>query len=212
MVEFTVVFPVVILVAFGTVDATYLMWEWAQANKAVYVGARIAATSDPVASGINNLVIPDPLRIGESCANAADGTATGACPTATAVCTPAASGGACTGGFAFDNNAFQRMFAAAGSGDVRGMQWAFPRLQRQNVQITYQTNGLGFAGMPAGTYPMNITVSIRCMTHEFFFLGALMGWVFPALPAGCPAGTPAGPAIPAFATTLPSEDMSTIDN
>ena len=81
-----------------------------------------------------------------------------------------------------------------------------PRLQRQNVQITYQTTGYGYGGQPGGL-PMTVTVSLKCMTHPFYFLGALMHWVFTP-PAGC-TGTPLGPPMPTFATSLTSEDMQT---
>ncbi len=39
LVEFTVVFPIFMLVAFGTVDVSYMLFEWSQANKATYIGA-----------------------------------------------------------------------------------------------------------------------------------------------------------------------------
>ncbi len=210
LVEFTLVFPLFMLVAFGTVDFTYMLFEWDMADKAAYMGARTAVVSDPVASGITNLTY-DPTLLGQSCFVSATGQPQNpvTCPTATTVCTPAASGGSCTGGYAFDNTAFTTILTR--------MQQAFPsvgagasRLQRRNVQITYQTNGLGFVGRPGnlGGLPMDVTVQIQCMTHQFYFLGALMNWAFAALPAGCPAA-PSGPAIPAFATTLPSEDMVT---
>jgi hypothetical protein len=85
----------------------------------------------------------------------------------------------------------------------------FPRLQRQNVVISYQTTGLGYVNRPNGL-PMNVTVSLRCMSHQFYFLGALMGWAFPNLPNSCPSPlTTNGPIISSFATTLTSEDLTT---
>jgi len=210
LVEFTLVFPMFMLAAFGTVDVSYMMFEWAQANKAAYIGARTAVVTNPVASGITALTYStQSTELGLSCFNSADGTvnSTAACPTVNTTCTPAASsGGTCSDGSTFDDTAF---------GTILGnMQKALPRLQRQDVQVVYKTNGLGFVGQlngagTSGALPMNVTVSIQCMTHQFFFLGALMGWVFPNPPAGCPAA-PAGPAIPSFSTTLPSEGMSTI--
>jgi hypothetical protein len=214
LVEFTLVFPVLILVALGTVDVTFMLFDWAQANKAVYVGARLAIVSPPVATGITNLAYTDAQRllIGQACYDSATGTANGNCPSATTVCTPAATGGSCTNGFAFDDTAFTNAGDATKPARIFDvMKQVFPRLQRQNVQITYQTNGLGFSGRPPdlGGLPMNVTVSIRCMTFRFYFLGALMAWTFPALPNTCPAA-PAGPSMPQFATTLPSESMGSI--
>ena len=38
----------------GTIDVVYMLYEWALANKAAYVGARTAMVSDPVANGITS--------------------------------------------------------------------------------------------------------------------------------------------------------------
>jgi Flp pilus assembly protein TadG len=207
LVEFTLVFPILLLVALGTIDFTYMLFDWSMANKAAFTGARTAVVSDPVTTGVTNLTY-DTTLLSQPCFNLATGAASGNCPTVSTVCTPAASNGNCTNGYAWDGEtAFTNV---NGTGILDRMRLVFPRLQRENVQISYQTTGLGFVGRPDGL-PMNVTVSIRCMTHQFYFIGALMNWVFTA-PVGCPAGTPAGPSIPAFATTLTSEDMCTSDN
>jgi hypothetical protein len=51
----------------------------------------------------------------------------------------------------------------------------FPRIAATNVQISYQQNGLGFVGQTAslGGLPMNVTVSISGMTHQFYFIDLL---------------------------------------
>jgi hypothetical protein len=91
LVEFTLVFPVFMLVAFGTVDFTYMLFEWDMANKATYMGARKAVVSDPIATGIANVTYTG--QPGQLCFSAATGAATSPvnCPTPSAVCTPAAS-------------------------------------------------------------------------------------------------------------------------
>jgi hypothetical protein len=66
--------------------------------------------------------------------------------------------------------------------------------------ISYQLNGSGYVGRPGGL-PMNVTVSVQNVTHQFYFLAAIMRFF-----GGTFASTP---AIPAFATTLTSEDMAT---
>jgi hypothetical protein len=48
---------------------------------------------------------------------------------------------------------------------------------------------------------MNVTVKIQNMTHQIYFLAGIMRFF-----GGTFASTP---AIPAFATTLMSEDMAT---
>jgi TadE-like protein len=216
LLEFTLVFPVVMLAALGTFDVAYMLSEWQAANKAAFAGARRAVVLDPVATGVTDLTYSSAAtQTGRACFDPTTGGAdpTSDCPTVDTVCTPAATGGSCTNGYTWNDTAFTNPTAPLGS-PLRGifdkMRDVFPRLQRQNVQISYQTNGLGFVGRPDGL-PMNVTVSIRCMTHQFYFLGPLMNWAF-AAPAGCPAGTPVGVSIPSFATTLPSEDMCGSDN
>jgi TadE-like protein len=211
LVEYTIVFPVFILVTLGTVDVAYMFADWAAANKAVYRGARKAIVSSPVAGGIT-----DPRgNIGQWCFDFPSGSQTTPpnCPAVTAsvsssVCTPAAINGSCTNGRAWNETAFTNPTAVNDwqKGIFDKMQEIFPRLQRQDVQITYQTTGYGYAGQPGGL-PMTVTVSLPCLTHQFYFLGALMNWAF-APRAGC-TGPVSGPPMPTFATALTSEDMTT---
>jgi Flp pilus assembly protein TadG len=201
LVETTLVLLLFLLVSLGTVDAAFLLYDWAQGNKAAFFGARTALVIDPVATGITNLTYSTAAtQLGQPCfASTGAPNGTSSCPTVNTVCTPAATNGSCTGGETWNEAAFAIILAQ--------MQTVFPRLGRQNVQISYQTTGLGFVGRPNGL-PMNVTVSIRCMTHQFFFLSALNNnLVFPALPTGCPAAAP-GPALPPFPTTLTSESMA----
>jgi hypothetical protein len=215
MVEITIVLPLLLLVVLGTIDVTYLLYDWALASKAAFAGARSAIVANPVAGGITNLTWNTTL-MGESCFDAGTGTTNGNCPSIDTTCTPdASSGGACSDGSTFDNAAFCRIFTGdstcptvplAGS-----MKKIFPRLQRQNVQISYKSNGLGFVGRPDGL-PMNVTVSVNCMTHDFYFLTGLMRYFTPDNAWGfqdCAGDAASGPTIPRFATTLPSEDMAT---
>lgn len=202
LVEYTIVFPVFIALILGTVDVSYMLYEWALANKAAYVGARTAVVINPVATNITNPTY-DATLIGQPCFDTITGAPTSPanCPTVNPTdCTGAASG-SCTNGYAFDSTAFKNQ---TGTGIFDRMHVIFPRLQPENVTISYRINNLGFVGRPGGL-PMTVTVSIKCMTHQFYFIDALMGWVFPP-PAGC---LTTGPAIPTFASTLQSEDMVT---
>jgi TadE-like protein len=211
LVEFTLIFPVFILVAFGTVDIAYMLSDWALANKAAYAGAHRAIVTNPVAVGITNLAY-DPSKLGQLCFDPSTGLASGNCPLVQdsnlnppgpVVCTPAATaGGRCTGGYSFDDRSFDCHCTSPGVPVpiFNQMHQIFPRLQRQNVTISYQTNNLGFNGRPDGL-PMNVTVTITGMTHQFYFLGPVM-----RLFGGNFAATP---PIPNFTTTLTSEDMVT---
>jgi Flp pilus assembly protein TadG len=55
LVEVAIIFPILILFLFGGVDFMNALYQWNAAAKAVQIGARIAAVSDPVASGLNSI-------------------------------------------------------------------------------------------------------------------------------------------------------------
>jgi len=187
--------PMFLLLVLGTIDATYMFYDWGLANKAAYVGARAAVTSNPVDPAVTNLSYTSAQlqNIGQSCLNFS-------CPTVSSVCTGTSTGVTCRGG---DDAAFTNIF--------NRMQAVFPSLQRQNVTISYQTNGTGIVGQawegsldpanPQFTLPMNVTVSITGMTHQYYFVSPLLQFFGGRISAT--------PAIPTFATTLQSEDMFT---
>lgn len=204
--EFTMVFPLLVLTAFCTVDFAMIMFGWAQANKGVQNGVRIAVVGNPVAQGLNDLTYTE-VDLGKDCSDPASGADANVCDYVETVCTPAAVGveppGECklngVINYTFDNTAFEPIFA-----EMRKVMFEpLVTLQRENVQITYRTNGLGFVGRPGGL-PMEVTVELRCMTHQMFFLGGIAGWAFEY--EGCPDGTSGAP-IPSFATTLTTEAL-----
>ena len=55
LVETTVVLPMFLVLVLGTIDVTYMFFDWALANKAAYVGARTAVTSNPVDPAVTDL-------------------------------------------------------------------------------------------------------------------------------------------------------------
>jgi TadE-like protein len=191
LVEFTLIFPMLLLVALGTVDICFMFYDWTLANSAAYRGARAAIVSAPVASGITDPTY-DGLLLGQPCFDSGTGSSNGNCPSMSSTCTA----GSCTGGFAWNESAFSAIFSK--------MQAAFPRLTRANVEIEYQTIPLGFVGRPDGL-PLNITIRIKCATHQLYFLPALANWVFSPAP-GCAEG---GMPILQFPTSMTSEDMVT---
>jgi Flp pilus assembly protein TadG len=205
LVQFTLVFPLLMLVVLGTVDCGMMFFSYAGAYKATYAGARFAAVSDPVAPNITSATTGN--KAGLSCFDPATGAAdaTASCNSWTVVCTPGSgNSGNCTGSAgAFQNPAFTAIL------DKMQSYYLYRTLDRRQVVISYQSTGLGYVSRPGGS-PMTVTVSLRCMKHELFFLGPLMNWAFPALPAEC-SGIPtnAGMPMPTFATTLPSEDLTT---
>jgi len=203
IVEFTLVFPVFALVAFGTVDAGYAIFDFARASHAAYVGAHRAVVSDPVAKEIATLTWP-PASLGNQCADPTTG-ANSACPSQTVTCAYTNNAWSCSQGFTFQQAPLDDI-ASVMQTVFRCTSDASCPLKKTNIQVTYQTNGLGFVGQPSGS-SVDVTVSVRCMVHTLYFLGALMNWTFsPA--AGC-AGPVNGWPVPTYATTLTSEDMVT---
>ena len=148
---------------FGTVDVLYMLHEWNLASKATYRGARVAIVSNPAALGLSN-----PAYTAGNSANLAliwrRGRPTGDGQLSDLQCD-----------LQFDELRYGTLDAAAFAAIVTEMQQIFPRLQPTNVQVRYQTTGLGFSGRPGGL-PMTVTVSIQCMSHQMFFLGAV-GWL-----------------------------------
>src|SRR5260370_6236050 len=55
MVEVTIMLSLTLVLVLGAIDFLLLFYQWNAAAKAVQMGARLAAVSDPVASGLNGL-------------------------------------------------------------------------------------------------------------------------------------------------------------
>src|SRR6516165_11162037 len=55
LVEVTIMLSITLVLVLGAIDFLLLFYQWNAAAKAVQIGARLAALSDPVASGLNNL-------------------------------------------------------------------------------------------------------------------------------------------------------------
>ena len=178
MVEVTIMLSIVLLLVLGAIDFLLLFYQWNAAAKAVQTGARLAAVSDPVASGLNNLsqaVMSASVPPGAAMPNFVV-----TCDGRTATCT--CNGvNACRGGYdraAMNTIVFGRGSSScsdAKSADVVGMCDIFPRITPANVKIVYAQTGLGYAGRPGGPMP-TITVSLQNLPFQFFFLRGLMGF------------------------------------
>src|ERR1700681_1349742 len=55
LVETTGMMALMFVFVLGSIDFLFLLYQWNTASKAVQLGARIAAVSNPVATGLNNL-------------------------------------------------------------------------------------------------------------------------------------------------------------
>jgi hypothetical protein len=192
--EFAILLPIIVVVVCGSLDFLNAFYQWNAAAKAVEVGARIAAVSDPVAVGLNNL--SNQAVLDGSIPGAPLGSFTVTCSAESCSCTGRC--GAITAN-SFDPAAMNRIVFGRGSaacGDAKsyyaaGMCDVLPSITAANVVIVYTHTGLGYAGRPGGPLP-TITVSLQDMQFQFFFLTALLG---------------AHIAIPPMTTTITAEDL-----
>ncbi len=199
LVEVTIMLTVMIVFVLGSIDFLFAFYEWNEAAKAVQVGTRIAAVSNPVATGLNDLsaaLISATLPPGSAMPSF-----TVTCDGGTAKCN---CEGTCLGGLiSYNASAMNTIVYGRGStgcGDATssytaGMCDIFSRITPANVRIEYRQPaapaGLGYVGRPGGPVPM-IKISLQNLTFQFFFLGFLFNNI----------------QIPGLATTISAEDLS----
>jgi hypothetical protein len=199
LVEATIMITIMFVFVLGSIDFLFAFYQWNAATKAVQVGVRIAAVSDPVAKGLNGLsasVVSASLRPGSAMPSF-----TVTCDGGTAICN---CQGACKGVGGYDATAMQTIVFGRGStacGDATsayagGMCDIFSKITPANVRIVYTQPaapaGLGFAGRPGGPVP-TIKISLQNMPFRFFFLGDLLGF--------------RNIQIPGATTTMTGEDL-----
>src|SRR5438132_760006 len=93
LVEATVLIPILFVFLLGSVDFLYASYQWTAASKAAQLGARLAAVSDPVATGLTGnsniatLAVSGTVLLGDAmpdfqvtCASAACTCTRGTCP------------------------------------------------------------------------------------------------------------------------------------
>jgi Flp pilus assembly protein TadG len=197
--EFALLLPMIVIVICGSIDFLNAFYQWNAAAKAVEVGARIAAVSDPVVTGLNNLsnqAVFDGLMPGRPMPPFNITCSDGVC----------SCSGTCTGIVtnSYDPSAMNRIIFGRGStscGDATsyyatGMCDVLTSITPANVNILYSHTGLGYAGRPGGPLP-TISVSLQKMKFQFFFLTPLLGVDI---------------AIPPMTTTVTAEDLCSNGN
>jgi len=183
LVEATILIPILFIFTLGAVDFLFAFYQWSAASKAVEVGARLAAVSNPVANGLSGL---GAFAVNTGLVSAEDKmpTYTVTCDGSTATCNCPET--VCSGaGISYDPAAMQNIVYGRkggtscgnpGSYYFAGMCNFYPGLKLEDVKVVYKDTGLGFAGRPGGPIP-TITVSVQKLQFQFFFLNALMGFV-----------------------------------
>lgn len=205
LVETTVLIPILFLFILGAIDFLFAFYQWNAAAKAVHAGLRIAAVSNPVASGLNALsedVLSSTVIAGQSPMPAFTVT----CDGATASCT--CTSGACSsiGAGSYSSAAMSWIVFGRASPPrtscnpapsfyQAGMCNFFTPVQPANVRIVYShsdTDYLGYAGRLGGPVA-TIQLQLQGLQFQFFFLGGLLNF----LPI----------SIPATTSTITSEDL-----
>jgi Flp pilus assembly pilin Flp len=166
-VEFGLISGLLFLILFAIADFGYAFSQWTSATKALQLGVRLAAVSDPVSSdlktmtGLSSTVVDgDPM------------------PYYQRVCSGATS--SCTNG-TFDLGALQTIVYGRGNTSCPTQPQAFPpmcqifpRIRITNVVIEYVHTGLGYAGRPGGPIP-TIKLSLTGLNFDFIILNRLIG-------------------------------------
>ncbi len=197
LVELSILLPIMIGILCGSIDFLYAFYQWNAAAKAVQVGARIAAVSDPVAAGLNDISNQVVLS-GSTAPRQPMPWFSINCDGSIATC---ACSGTCPGitGNSYSPAAMDRIIYGRGSTSctdatsyyTTGMCDILPSITAANVMIVYTQTGLGYAGRPGGPVP-TITVSLHNLHFQFFFLSYLLGSSVP---------------MPATTSTVTAEDL-----
>lgn len=158
LIEITVTVFVFLVILFGIVDFSRAFYQWNAATKAVQLGARYAATNDPVLQQLPTI----------------DGRLGGAMPgdpytgTFDVLCDgsqdpPSCS---CTG---TECPTTRTYVANAMTGIVNAMKKAYPEIVSTNVKVRYTYTNLGYVSRPGGPVP-TITVSLTGLKFKFILL------------------------------------------
>ena len=187
MIEIAIIIQLLFVVVLGFVDFGFALFQWNLASKAVQMGARLAAVSDPVDSTLSSYT---GLGGGNAPGDPIVPFATRTCDGATSLC----SNGT------FDLNNFRRILAGSdwpdctsAPGTRLGMCDIFWRIDPENVVVSYEYSGLGYATRPGGPVP-TIQIRLQNITFDFFFLDALLSF--------------AQLTIPSMTSTITGEDLS----
>lgn len=183
--EAVITLPVVILVITVFIEFGFALFQWNQTVKALQLGARLAAVSDPVTDTSALLTDFAGIPAGQDPPGF----------DATDVVRCGGSGTACS-----NTNAFNRIyFGGSTSGDTQltcdpnvgartpGMCDFNKFLRPENVVFTYARSGLGYSARPGPANGLVFTVTVETENHTFDLplLGALIGVnriEIPALP------------------------------
>ena len=140
--EFALVLPLFLLLLLGTIDVGIYSWRINQLEKATQAGARYAAVTDPVTSGldvsfVNQTIGTTQIQQGDRLPQL---NFTVTCTSTVCSCT----GSDCSalGTIALQATPFANLAAR--------MRAYYPGVQDADIQVEYRGSGLGYAGDPNG--------------------------------------------------------------
>jgi len=161
MIEYTIVFTILIMMTFGLVEFGMAFYQYNAAETATAVGARYIATRGPVVTGIADCGVTTSATAGTACS------AVSGSNTWTRTCNASSPAAGCQ--------------AAVLNALVARMRQFAPNIQAQNVQVVLRGAGLGFVGRGAPV-PM-VTVRLTGMTFDFIVLNSLLGFGAVSMPS-----------------------------
>jgi Flp pilus assembly pilin Flp len=154
LVEYTLVFLLLMLLTFGLIEFGVVLYQYNAAETATAVGARYVATRGPFITGISDCGVATSASAGTACR-----TITGS-DSWTMTCNAGSPSGACQ--------------SSALTSLVTEMQRFAPNIEAQNVQVVFRGTGLGFVGR-GSPVPM-VTVRLTGMQYDFVALDDLLGF------------------------------------
>ncbi len=166
-VEFGLVGGMFIVLLMGILEFGHAFWQWNQATKALQLGVRLAAVSDPISSDLKTMTgLSSTVEEGDPM------------PYFQRICNGATQ--SCSNG-TYDAAAMRTLVYGRGNAACPStaqrypaMCQLFPRITPQNVIVEYTQTGLGFAGRPGGPLP-SITVRITGLNFDFVVLNSILG-------------------------------------
>lgn len=184
-VEFSLVATLFMLLLLGVAEFSLAFWQWNAASKAAQLGARLAAVSDPVAAELTSMT-----------GLAADVNPGDPMPHYAVECRGQTQ--SCSVGD-YDDVAMATIVYGRGNASCPVAPQPYPpmcqlfaRVTPENIVISYEHTGLGFAGRPGGPVP-TITLRLEDVAYDFILLNRLLG---------------AGMIMPSFTTTVTGESLS----
>lgn len=174
-VEMSFIVTIMIILTAGVFEAGLAYWQWNAAQQAARHGARLAATSDPIATELRVMTgLGNGIQTGDPF------------PDYRLNCSGELN--SCDQG-GFNQTALREIvygpdgdgLCASTSRARRGICDIVSNIEPKNVEISYASSGLGRAGSPATPAPL-ITVTVKNLDYNFVFLDAFLPQKFSKIP------------------------------